>query len=205
MSGKRSQYFETAARMDDSLLALLEEKDLEFITVKDVCARAEVGRSTFYLHYETIEDLLVEAADHLNGRFLAQFEKESAADLIARIPTAPLDTLRLVEREWLVPYLTFVQDNRRVFAALDRYAGALRFDRSYIQLRRYIFEPILGRFGISAVNRPYVLAFYLNGLLAIVRTWVRGGCAEDIERVAALMRALCDGVSADSWEELKVS
>ena len=40
--------------------SVLEEKELEYITVKEICQRAGVNRSTFYLHYETIADLVNE-------------------------------------------------------------------------------------------------------------------------------------------------
>lgn len=49
--------------MDDAFLSLLEEKDFEYITVKDVCTRACVNRSTFYLHYENLIDLVEEIVE----------------------------------------------------------------------------------------------------------------------------------------------
>lgn len=54
MSKSESKYFNTALRMDEALIALLEEKDLEYITVKEICHLAGVNRSTFYLHYATL-------------------------------------------------------------------------------------------------------------------------------------------------------
>ena len=50
----KSKYFNTAARMDEALIELLEKKDFEYITVKEICEKAGVNRSTFYLHYETV-------------------------------------------------------------------------------------------------------------------------------------------------------
>ena len=71
MNRSESKYFNTALRMDEALIALLEEKDLEFITVKEICQRAGVNRSTFYLHYETIADLVNEALEQVDRRFLS--------------------------------------------------------------------------------------------------------------------------------------
>ena len=53
---KKSKYFNTAVRMDQAFLELLEKKDMEYITVKELCKTAGVNRSTFYLHYETMSD-----------------------------------------------------------------------------------------------------------------------------------------------------
>ena len=62
----KSRYLATAARMDEAFLELLGEKDFPYITVKEICSRASVNRSTFYLHYETIEDLLAESVSHMD-------------------------------------------------------------------------------------------------------------------------------------------
>ena len=57
MDKRESKYFFTASLMDDALLLLLEKKDFEFITIKELCQKAGVNRSTFYLHYENMNDL----------------------------------------------------------------------------------------------------------------------------------------------------
>ena len=54
MNKSESKYFNTALCMDEALISLLKVKDLEYITVKEICEKAGVNRSTFYLHYETI-------------------------------------------------------------------------------------------------------------------------------------------------------
>ena len=40
MNKSESKYFNTALRLDEALIELLEEKDLEYITVKEICQRA---------------------------------------------------------------------------------------------------------------------------------------------------------------------
>ena len=65
MNKSESKYYNTACLMDQALLLLLEKKDFDYITVKEICEKAGVNRSTFYLHYETIDDLLMESIDYL--------------------------------------------------------------------------------------------------------------------------------------------
>lgn len=69
MNRNESKYFNTAARMDEALLALLEKKDFEFITVREICEAAGVNRSTFYLHYENTRELLDESVGALQKSF----------------------------------------------------------------------------------------------------------------------------------------
>ena len=61
-----SKYFSTAVKMNEALIECLEKKDFEYITVKEICEKAGVNRSTFYLHYETITDLLKECVEYTN-------------------------------------------------------------------------------------------------------------------------------------------
>lgn len=61
MNKNESKYFNTALKMDKAFLEILEGKDFAYITVKEICEKAGVNRSTFYLHYETIVDLLDES------------------------------------------------------------------------------------------------------------------------------------------------
>lgn len=48
MNKSQSKYFNTACLMDEALLSLLQKKDYTYITVKEICEKAGVNRSTFY-------------------------------------------------------------------------------------------------------------------------------------------------------------
>lgn len=65
MNRSESKYFNTAIRMDKAFLELLEKKNFAYITVKEICEMAGVNRSTFYLYYETIGDLLAESLEYI--------------------------------------------------------------------------------------------------------------------------------------------
>ena len=74
MNKSESKYFNTAEKMDKAFLDLLQRKDFSFITVKEICEKAGVNRSTFYLHYETVGDLLEESLEYMQKKFLASFK-----------------------------------------------------------------------------------------------------------------------------------
>lgn len=67
--GKQKYAFEIMEFAKKIFLEILEKKDFAYITVKEICAAAGVNRSTFYLHYETLDDLLSESISHINERF----------------------------------------------------------------------------------------------------------------------------------------
>jgi len=49
----------TRSLLSDALVALMQEKSIDKITVQEVLDRATVGRSTFYLHYRDKNDLFL--------------------------------------------------------------------------------------------------------------------------------------------------
>ena len=55
----------TKQSLNDALNALMVEKGYDKVTVQDIITRADVGRSTFYAHYETKDDLLMSKLDDL--------------------------------------------------------------------------------------------------------------------------------------------
>ena len=76
MGKSESKYYNTALLMDEALLRLLEKKEFDFITITEVCKKAGVNRSTFYLHYENMDDLLVETIEMINKRFNDAFNNK---------------------------------------------------------------------------------------------------------------------------------
>lgn len=55
----------TRRLLQDALFSLLQEKQYNKITIQDILDRADVGRSTFYSHYGTKDDLLFSSIEHL--------------------------------------------------------------------------------------------------------------------------------------------
>lgn len=73
MNKFESRYFNTATTMDEALIEMLKKKEYKYITVTDICNKAGVNRSTFYLHYDSIDDLLKETINYVNKNFNEKF------------------------------------------------------------------------------------------------------------------------------------
>ena len=188
MNKSKSKYFNTALRMDEALLALLEEKDLEYITVKEICHRAGVNRSTFYLHYETIADLVDETLEMINQRFRSYFPQQEE-EILGNMGNRERENLVLVTREYLLPYLRFIRDNKKVYRAAFRNPSSMQAHTRYGELKQQILGPILERFEIPAAQRPYYMAYYVEGIIAIVKEWLRQDCADEVEMIADIIES----------------
>ncbi len=122
-----SKYFHTAKLMNEALISLLEIKAYEYITIKEVCEKAGVNRSTFYLHYENMYDLLSETIEGMSQKLYDYYQME-ASDFIRKIQHASANELIIINKNFLMPYLQFVKDNQKVFFAASKnpYANACK-------------------------------------------------------------------------------
>lgn len=186
MNKNESKYFNTAVKMDKALIELLEKKDFEYITIKEICASAGVNRSTFYLHYENTADLLKETTQYITDSFLSYFsvEKQSIA---YKFDKCDLKDLIFVTPEYLSPYLTFIKENQRIFKTSIKQFGSMDFDSVYNKMFKYIFNPVLARFDFPEKDRAYILKFYLVGITAVVMEWLENDCAEEIDNIIRII------------------
>lgn len=173
--------------MDEAFLALLEKKDFAYITVKEICEAAGVNRSTFYLHYETIADLLSESVSHMKEQFLAHMKKDTDA-FVTKLRDCPLDELYLITPEYLTPYLGYIEQHKLLFRTATENAAVLELDKSYERMLRHVFTPILDRYGVPEQDRPYLMAFYIHGLTAIISEWLKNDCADSIADVVNVIQ-----------------
>ena len=180
MNKNESKYFNTAIKMDEALLELLEKKDFDYITVKEICDVAKVNRSTFYLHYENTYELLKETTQYILDKHFAYYDVEEKK-VVSQLNNSSKAELIFVTREYLVPYLTFIKDNRRIFKLAIKQFQVMNMNEVYVKMFKYIFEPILLQFGVPLKERSYVIKFYLTGVFAIVMEWLSNDCNEDLD------------------------
>ena len=183
MNKYKSKYFNTALLMNEALLLLLEKKDYEFITVKEVCEKAGVNRSTFYLHYESIDDLLFETIENVNKKFSQAFDNEMIdVDILDK------KELFLIRDEYLIPYLNFIKENIRIYKLIHDKPYLFRKQIIFQKFYNQIFSKILDKYDIAKEEQEYIFAYFSFGLVAIIQKWVEKDCIDDIEQIANIMK-----------------
>ena len=179
----QSKYYNTACLMDEALIKLLEKKNFKYITVKEICEKAGVNRSTFYLHYETMEDLLCECVEYIGQKITNKFVNEHTMDK-QRIMDCPMEELMLITPHYLNPYLEFVKENKAVFTAAASQPTVFKTAEISQHLFTELFEPILNRFGIPQKEQKYRIVFYLSGIHSVVLKWITEGFQEDVDYIS---------------------
>lgn len=170
----------TRAQLRDAFTALLREKPVDEITVRELTDLADVNRGTFYGHYRDIYDLLEQMEGEALGEFAALMDRYSSSDL----------------RGGLLPILTdvfhFVEKHGGLCAALLSRRGDNLF---FQQLSTLIDRKCLGEWQelycfAGEEQRAYCMDFLVAGAVELVRGWVTRGFAEPAEDMAALTERL---------------
>ena len=190
MNKSESKYFNTATKMDLALISLLKKKSFDYITVSEICENAGVNRSTFYLHYETVGDLLDETVKYLLNDFLSYFSTDIKS-IALNLTDCELNDLIFVCDKYLTPYFSYIKDNKVIFGTALANNKTLGFEDVYKRMFDNIFNPILDRFQYPQSDRQYVMMYYLNGINAIVSEWLKNGCDKSIKELSKIV-SICD-------------
>ena len=125
----------TRRGLQEALFALILEQGYDSITIEEITDRADLGRTTFYLHYRDKEDLLMQAV------------QDVVDDLVSQLSQYPVDSLKLRSEtelaDLLTPVIALAFDH--VAQNADLYRVLLRGDGTHLalqQLRQILQEAI---------------------------------------------------------------
>ena len=179
MNKQDSKYFNTASYMDEALLVLLEKKDYDFITVKEVCQTAGVNRSTFYLHYEKMDDLLEETVSYVNNKFMDKLS------LIGEVQD-PTKVILTTDR-FLRPYLSFIKENKKIYRLMHDKPYLFHIDKITNRLYKDIFDIALTNFKVKEEEKKYIFSFYTEGVMGIIKRWLEEDCNDEIDLIIGII------------------
>ena len=182
MKKNESKYFYTASLMRQALLLLLEKKDLDFISVTEITAKAGVSRSTFYLHYDNVYELLEDTLENLNKEFLSSFAGKETFKVVS------LDTSFLITEEYLIPYLNFCKKNKRVLKLVHQKPYVFHNDIAYKKMYDTIFYPAISLYLKDEMQKIYNLEFFTRGIAGIIQKWIELDCETEISDLIEIIK-----------------
>lgn len=186
MDKNESKYYNSSIKMNNALINLLDKKDFEDITVKEICQTASVNRSTFYLHYDNTYDLLKETLENLYKDFFSRYDSNLSMD---RINTKSSDDLYLITPQYLKPYLSFVHDNKKIFKLMYFKNEVFNGRNMYEDWLNKIFKPILSKFNVkNEEEQSYIMLFHLQGLIGLIMEWVKNDCKMPIDDLISVIQ-----------------
>ncbi len=163
----------------DSLIELMQIYPITKISVKMICEKADVNRSTFYAHYKDQNDLLntiqAEAVKNIKTHvFATSFiqEEQSATPIIVKV-------------------LEYCKENSRLFRVILSENGNTTFQKDLMLLvQEKSLEEITEAHKIDPRTNKYIEIFAISGILSMVRLWLKDGCIDEPVALAQLISKL---------------
>lgn len=162
---------ESVAKIEHVFVELLQTKQLNQITVSDICKKAGLNRTTFYANYLDIYDL----ADKIKGHLESELERLYQDELINNFNSN--DYLKLFRH---------IKDNQLFYKTYFK----LGYDNNY-KILLYDTEQAEKYFNNKHIE--YHIEFFRHGLNAVVKRWLENDCAETPEEIAEIIQSEYQG------------
>lgn len=167
----------TKAQLRAALVKLLKKKKINEITVKEIVEEADINRSTFYLHYTDIYDLLNKIEIELLNEFInltrdyADFHDDTNSNY-----------------SYLTKLFEILLNNIDIVSILLGPNGDISFLN---QIKHMISDKIIEDFNDSSITNSildveYTFSFYLNGCIGLIEHWIETGVKDSPEHMAKL-------------------
>jgi AcrR family transcriptional regulator len=173
----------TKQLLRSALMSLIQERGFEALSVQDIIDRADVGRATFYAHFDSKEDLLASGIEDLR----ASLRERQRLALAAPIP--PEDRLFAFSRELFV----HADEHRTVFRAMvGKRSGAVIQQLLQKMLVDLVRDEIKQRQGQEEGAMPIeaTAQFVGGGLFGLLLWWGSGKMRMSVDEVDSIFRRL---------------
>lgn len=180
MQGKKEdrRIQRTRSLLHEALLDLMIEKGYEAITIQDIIDRANVGRSTFYAHFEDKEQLLLSSISQLS-EFLKEQRQSRSSNSSGEFGFG-----------FSLAMLQHVQSHNRIYqATVGKKRGAVIQYHIQHMLAELVHEEIDDFFTDSVVThipKDIVVDFVVNTFLTLLTWWMDGNVpcsAKEVDRM----------------------
>lgn len=169
----------TRDALGDALVALMQEKPFDTITVQDVLDRAKVGRSTFYAHYSDKDDLLMsDAEEFFESLSMALSMRGDKSDRV--FPVREFFS-HITEAK---PFVDALMASGKFHDNMELAHGV--FARG---IERRLTELPRGQ-GIPAAERPAIAFAHAGALLSLLTWWVDRGMRQPPEEMDQLFHKM---------------
>ena len=173
------RFIKTEKIIFNSMVDLLQKSDPESLMIDDLVYTADINKSTFYLHYQSIDQLISAIEDRLISGVSSILYAAKGSDCLESTFNSLLD--------WIL-------ENKKMANAVLR-SSTYRFNGKIENLVKQFLKPLkpLKRNKIADEN-AFKQGAFVQAEVAILRIWIADGCHFDRE----IILSQCLEVAKDS-------
>ena len=158
---------ESMERIEKVFIQLLQGKELDEISVSDLCKRAGLNRTTFYANYTDIYGLADAIRDKLEIAVSALYNDEISQGYNSN------DYLKLFRH---------IKENQIVYQTYFK----LGYENNYKIIR---YDTALAREHFQNRFIEYHMEFFRAGITQIIKLWLKNGCRESPEDMVEIIKS----------------
>lgn len=155
---------ESVEKIEKVFIELLQERELKDITVSDICKLTKLNRSTFYANFLDVYDLADKVRVKLEQDFSEVFKRDENPELSG------------AEKMF-----THIKDNQLFYKTYFK----LGYDQKNMVM---VYDVKRAEKDFDNKNVKYHIEFFRNGINAIIKMWLAGGCEESPAEMAEILK-----------------
>jgi AcrR family transcriptional regulator len=174
----------TRGVLQHALTSLILKKGYEAITIQTICDEANVGRSTFYAHYTSKDDLKRKGFEHLRKELVDRQREAQAAS----------GDVKDRSLSFCLTLFEHARDHIDLYRAL---IGGRGGTVSLGQIRQILSDLVRnelaatdGKNVADNVPRELVVQYVVGAFMAVMTWWLDGGAKLPPKRMDAMFRRL---------------
>lgn len=178
-SDLRARY--TKMFLRNNLLEMLKEKPLNKISVKSLCEKSEINRSTFYTYYQDVYDLF------------QQIEDEFIQKIYQLNTPLTLPEDKQMQKNIYKKLCQFYYDNRESLLAISGENGDPAFTRHIINKTLLWTKQIQKEKTLNykkEIEQKYAVTYLFQGTLSIIYEWLNDNSSMSVDELSELLYRL---------------
>jgi len=155
-------------KIEKIFIELLQKKEIQDISVSDICKLARLNRSTFYANYIDIYDLADKIKKDLSQEVVNIYSSEREEK------NHSYNFFKLFQH---------IKDNQLFYNTFFK----LNYDNDYKQFEDFIKYDIFKQLYSDELELDYHITFFMSGLNSIIKKWLKNGCKESPELINKIL------------------
>lgn len=171
----------TRKMLHDAIISLIIERDFDSLTIEDITNRADLRRATFYLHYKTKEELLIDALQETFDELVREMEPLITTDNLAG--KTQVETYAVMFRH--------AGKNSSLYRVILNGRGGTTIARNIrAYLAGHIEKALRALPQSSSVPAPILSNYMAGAELSLITWWLDNGQPYPAEEMAAILQRL---------------
>lgn len=168
-----ARFLATEEVIENAALNLLKRKRYDDFSIKDLCIEAGINRSSFYAHYQDINDLMIKIEAKFTQKIQVIWQLSTVGSFI----------------ECFTAFFEFVKENVDFYKSFIKSAQPSFSMPSMLNMSRKILVDISNQKSLNYADDEidYHLQFFAGGLKSITLFWIQNDCNKTPKEMAEIL------------------